>query len=260
MARPSSLSLLWRLLTTVRNPWTYVWNRLGLMRRPFSYKLWDGTKVMSRPFAIDRMSINDVWLEQSYEPNHYGIPFDWKSVKNIIDIGANTGTFTLFAAWRARNAQIHSVEPEPGNLKILEANVHQNNLQNRVHIHPVAMGAKEEALTLHINHQSSGGHSLHKYTNDSHGISVPVKPLMTILDQLNGATCDFLKMDCEGAEYDILYTLPEETFARLPFMAVEFHHFSDDPTHRPGPLKEFLTKKGYNLREHKKSLCFAYKK
>jgi len=255
----TALSTAWRILTTIRNPWVYALNRAGALRRPFTYALWNGMRVRSRPFAVDRSVLNDVWIELSYEPSAYGIPFDWRACRTIIDVGANTGTFVLFAAARAPRATIHAIEPEPGNVSLLQENVVLNRLEQRVVVHPVAAGAASGTLTLHVAHQCSGGHSVYKYTEDSHPIEVRVRAFRDLLREAAPERCDFCKIDCEGAEYDILYSLTPEETAKLPFLAIETHHFSKEPRNQPAALHAHLRSLGYTVIEHRKSLCFAFR-
>jgi len=260
MTSHTALVFLWRLVRTVRNWPIYFWNRFGWIHRTnVDYKLWNGLTITSRPFAIDRCALNDVWFDLSYEPNAYGIPFNWGECNTIIDIGANIGTFTLYAATHALTAKILAYEPEQQTAKILRHNVSQNNLEDRIAVQEMALGATKGTITLHISDHGSGGHSIYHYTEKSHAISVPVTTLQHVFDEHSIATCDFLKMDCEGAEYDILYNLPEDYWPRIRFIALEYHYFSDNKRHTPKALQSYLKQHGFVIVLHKKSLLFAYR-
>jgi hypothetical protein len=75
---------------------------------------------------------------------------------------------------------------------------------------------------------------------------------------LNGMeTCDYLKLDCEGAEYESLYGLDDQDLKRVRCIGMEYHHFSDDPTHNSQRLEAFLVHKGFHIHRHKKSMMFA---
>ena len=48
-----------------------------------------------------------------------------------------------------------------------------------------------------------------------------------VFDELNLKHIDFLKMDCEGAEYGILENLPNAIFDRITTISMEFHDLKD---------------------------------
>ena len=54
---------------------------------------------------------------------------------------------------------------------------------------------------------------------------------------------DFLKVDCEGAEYDILLNLDDHLLSRIKKIAMETH--DDVNEHRHGELVEFLRAHGF---------------
>jgi FkbM family methyltransferase len=254
-----NLGLLARLISTVRNWPLYFRVRYGKSPERVAYKLRNGITITSRSRAIDGMALNDVWLEETYEPGRKGLPFDWKACKTIVDIGANIGTFTLFAAHNAPQAKIVSVEPEPGNLVQLRINIAGNNIVDRVTIVEAGVGPEETTATFHVAHKNSGGHSLYHYTENSHPVEVKIIPLKTIFERNHLTGCDYLKLDCEGGEYDALYGMPDEILKNIPFMAIEYHHFSKDSKHTPVMLKAFLEAKGFTVIDAKKSIFFAYR-
>lgn len=251
------IHLLRRLIAVVRNWPIYFFNRFGLMKGDVAYKLRNGLTITSRTFSVDGGALNDVWFDESYEPDRFGIPFRWEDCKTVIDLGANIGTFTTFAAWKAPQARIVAVEPEPGNLQMLARNVSGNNFAGRVTVVPAAIGGKDGTVTLHITDKISGGHSVfHRYGKTS-DLDVELVSLATLLRRQNIAACDFLKLDCEGGEYDALYSLSPDELARIRFLAVECHLFSDDPRHTPAALRAYLAERGFAITPGKKSMFFA---
>jgi len=246
----------WKLLATLRNPWVYLGNRLGLFQKPFTYCLWNGLLIKSRPFTTERSVLNDVWFDLSYEPNAFGIPFDWKQCRTIVDIGANIGTFTLYAASRAPHARIISFEPEPSNAELLRENIRSNHCENRIHVESTALGSKEGIRTLFVSERGSGGHSFFRHTEKSHAITVPTTTLSAAFEKLQIYHCDFLKVDCEGAEEEILRSLPSTILERIDFIALEEHCFAKNHP-RDETLKEFLQGHGFTITPHRKSMFFA---
>ncbi len=248
------------LIATVKNWPLYFFDRFGWVRGETTYKLRNGLRLTSRSFALDRGPLNDVWFDQSYEPNAYGIPFDWSRCKTIVDIGANIGVFTLFAAWKAPYSRIVAIEAEPSNAKCAQRNVLQNNLQNRVTVTSKAVGKANGTLELFLSTNNSGGNSMFEYAKGSPKITVPMVSLEHLFQEQKIESCDYLKLDCEGAEYDILYALPESTMTKIQFMAIEYHHFSSESTHQPEALRAFLEQRGFEVTKPKKSFFYAVRR
>jgi hypothetical protein len=57
--------------------------------------------------------------------------------------------------------------------------------------------------------------------------------------------CDFLKIDCEGSEYDILRGCPPAILARVQRIALEFHEWTSGQDHRE--LVELLRARGFTV-------------
>ena len=51
-------------------------------------------------------------------------------------------------------------------------------------------------------------------------------------------------MDCEGSEYDILYSAPPEALSRISELRIEYHHL-DAPEENVDSLKQFLKAAGF---------------
>ena len=56
-----------------------------------------------------------------------------------------------------------------------------------------------------------------------------IKFLKQIFDDNNIECCDFLKLDCEGAEYEIIKNLPSEYFRKIKKMVIEYHMADTHP-------------------------------
>ncbi len=250
------LRLFIRLVATVHNWPVYVLQRLKLMKRNFRYELRSGYSVWIRPTAGDSGCLNDVWFDKSYDPNAYGIPFDWSSVKNVIDVGGHVGMATLFFAHKASHANIVTLEPDPENFIMLTSNVAENKLLDRVTLHNVGLG-NGEPITLYIFPKDRGGNSVYRKDEGGTPVKIETISLATLMDKHNMSTVDFLKLDCEGAEYEALYTLSPDYLKRIRCIGMEYHHFSKDPRHNSDKLKEFLEQNGFTVVRHRKSMMLA---
>jgi hypothetical protein len=82
-----------------------------------------------------------------------------------------------------------------------------------------ALGRTQETGYRAIDGPSVNGH-VH---SAGHGLAVPVTTLEALFTDLGVAAVDVLKLDCEGAEYDILEGTRSEVLRRCGRIIGEFH-------------------------------------
>jgi FkbM family methyltransferase len=163
----------------------------------------------------------------------------------VVDIGANVGVFTILLAAAHPGARVIAVEPGHDNCTFLSRNVAANRLTN-VAIARVACGGRKGEGTLYTRGQGVH-HSLFnrnmlgtKFTPFS---MTPIWPLQDIFDEFKVLTCDLLKLDCEGAEYDILFCSSPSTLQRIRRISMEYHVGFNN--HSVAELEQFLIHHGF---------------
>lgn len=115
----------------------------------------------------------------------------------IVDAGANIGLSALLFARRFPAAAIHAVEPDRTSLGKLRRNV--GHLPN-VTVHPVALGTKDGWAVFR---EASAGWAS-SFSDDGKGRVVPVRDLARFVREVADGRADVLKLDVEGAEWEIL--------------------------------------------------------
>ena len=188
--------------------------------------------------------IRHVVVEKEYNPAGYEIgPNDV-----VIDVGGNIGAFSVSAASAAVNGRVISFEPEPGNYALLKRNLARNGCTNATPLQ-AAVSDTDGMLQLHLNPSNLGGHSLLKRdgVDASQSVAVPAIAFRKVFDDYKLDRCDFLKMDCEGAEYQILYGLPREYFPRIRRLVMEYHTESEGDRETPARLVAFLQDVGFRI-------------
>ncbi|MFA5800105.1 MAG: FkbM family methyltransferase [Candidatus Peribacteraceae bacterium] len=253
---PPTLSVLWKLIRVVRNWPMYLLCRFGLCPGIVRYRLRCGLSLITRSKTNDRGCLVDVWLDHAYDPNHFSIPFDWASARTIVDIGAHIGAFSLYAAWKAQSARVICLEPDQSNFALLKRNIESNALIGRIAAENIGIGNGEE-MTLYTFPGDCGGNSLFRSTEGGTPVTIHTLALRELFDRYSISRCDYLKLDCEGAEYEALYSMPKEDLQRVRCIGMEYHHFSLDPAHRPESLIKFLEENGFNVTKHRKSMLIA---
>ena len=142
----------------------------------------------------------------------------------VVDVGANVGIVSIYLAKRHPGITVHAFEPIPENFRHLSENIRANGVGNVVaHNLAVTQDGRPFEMTVHFATNSGGatgylrdlaleGHT--RYTVAS-----------TTLDQVFADhvpdRCRLLKIDCEGAEHEILWGAA--CLDRVDYLAAEFH-------------------------------------
>jgi len=180
----------------------------------------------------------------------------------IIDIGANIGVFSIFAAVPENN-KVYSYEPMPENFNLLKENIQSNNLGNKIFPFNSGVSSKKETRKLYL-----GDSPFHSFLpakespfNVLYGATkspaqafsqINCLSLKDIFDANSISVCHLLKMDCEGAEYEILYNAPDECFKKIKEIRLEYHNHESSQNNNGECLKNFLEKKGFTVKKFKK--------
>jgi FkbM family methyltransferase len=150
----------------------------------------------------------DIFLRDSY---HLGLVARDKDIGRIVDIGANCGMFSLVARAYFPRAAISAYEPNPIVLETLRSNV--ANLDVEV-IASAVGGAGGWVRVEHPEGQTYLGRTVV-------GGDIRRVPIREVLHRLG--TVDLLKLDCEGAEWEILDALPSHA---VRWLTMEYHFWS----------------------------------
>lgn len=146
--------------------------------------------------------------------NTYGLGHGLGTVRTIVDVGANLGFFALAAREHYPAAVIHAYEPNPR----IQAMLHANTDGLRVAVYAEAVGDRDGTGQL----LDDGPSNQARLTPDSGAVTVPMVSLETVLERV-GSELDLLKLDCEGAEWEILR--PGPGWARVRHIRMEYHLF-----------------------------------
>ena len=141
----------------------------------------------------------------------------------ILDIGANIGLFTLYAARCAPKARIVALEPFPATFGRLLTTVRDHHLESRVTCLNYAATGTAGLRTMRDVPTPSQRRSLASPADGSSGIQVQGKTLEQILEENKLLHVDLLKMDIEGSEYEVLLSTPQRTLAQIDRIALEYH-------------------------------------
>jgi FkbM family methyltransferase len=172
----------------------------------------------------------------------YDVPgFDWKRARSIVDVGANVGSFTVWAANRAPGARFVAVEPNPRTYGFLRQNVLENGLQDRVKVLNVAVGTEPGWAGLELVDHPLGTRLARNGVGD---LAVEVRTIERLLLDAGMRQVDMLKIDCEGMEYDLFKSMEERALRSVRAVACEYH---DEPGHDVRELEAALSSSGFAI-------------
>lgn len=212
----SNLQILLDTKKLYKNWATVLCDTGGLIKgKQLIFKLKNGIKVGIRAHSYDRKAFNTVWLYDAYLLDLFTIqPGDV-----VVDIGAHIGSFSLYAANLAKEGKVIAYEPFPDNFELLKFNAELNHFDN---ITPVCAGisGKKEVKYLHVDEGNTAGHSVF---SEGKAVEAQFITLQDVFETNGIEQIDFLKIDCEGSEYDILFNAPENCVQRVKKVAMEYH-------------------------------------
>jgi FkbM family methyltransferase len=237
-----------RLIKNISNWWLYLAVKFNLTRQePLLFRLPHRVQV-----EVPRRLLHEfkeIFMDECYTR---GLRGRLDSEPTIIDVGANAGFFSLFAASRFPGARIVSVEPIPANFRQLERNAGLNPeaaltcLEAAVYSHTGRIGLSAETGDGFTTSASADGGD--RYRQET--VEVDCLSLADLFDTQGIERCDLLKMDCEGAEYAILYRAPEPVLGGIRQMAIEVHRGPGE-TENIESLARYLSDKGFRTRRQK---------
>ena len=228
------------LVRGVRN-WPKLFGLRGQGGGETHLELRDGTQFTVRSL-MDAWIVKETNLNRDYEVHGTAIQDGWM----VVDIGAGLGDFTVFSARRTPHGRVFAYEPAPDSVALLNQNLKLNGIKN-VEVFPYAVSSKNGELILDVSGGVAVQYRTVGDTSFERGkITVHSVALADVLAGLPGGACDFLKMDCEGAEYDMLLNLDDIALGRLRRVCLEYHEGVTSYSHTD--LEEYFRSRGWSVR------------
>lgn len=228
------------LLFGIREPLKIVGIFTGLpVRLPTTIETRNGYRFRVRS-AMDIWIIKEICLDRDYERHSVPIEDGW----TVLDIGAGLGDFSMFAARHNQRGTIYAYEPYPESYELLCVNARLNDAPN-VRAFPMALSGCGGTVALDTSTGEPVRHSVVGGGGTEAIIEIECITLADVLDEHGIEQCDYLKMDCEGAEYEILMQADRQTLNRLRHLCIEYH---DGFTPHSGvDLARFLEEHGFRV-------------
>ena len=163
----------------------------------------------------------------------------------VIEAGANLGSETLLMSKLVGDGMVYGFEPNPYTFERLSINVAINSLTN-VKVFDYAMGESDGNISFNIYPKgfcNPGMSSKYMETPLTHKINVVQKTLDTFIKEQNIDKVDFLKMDIQGAEMDMISGASATISKHKPSIFLEALIMYNDTKALYEKFKEY----GYNV-------------
>jgi FkbM family methyltransferase len=229
------------------------WLGFWLSREESPILTMDGLSFRVRAGSIkskmtDTFAIMESLYHKLYNRRFVHDEFKIEPGDTVIDIGGYIGSFALPAARLARDGTIYSFEPSPGNFAQLEKNVALNQAGN-VRIFNRAVASRDRKVTLFLDNMNPASNNI--YMKGGKEVEADAVSLPTFFREHGIERCHFFKIDCEGAEYEILMNLDRSMLDRIGKIACEYHepvyYGVTDPGSTPERLVRFLEENGFTV-------------
>ena len=150
-------------------------------------------KLAVRPLSYDMYVVAEVFWEQVYAPRVVQI----QNPAVVVDLGANIGAFSLWAARKWTPELIVAVEMDEENYVLFEENMRLNRLDSQVRLVKAAIWDCNERVGIR---RHGFNHGMNQACSDPAGADIPAITLERLLEMTGIEKVDVLKMDIEGAE------------------------------------------------------------
>lgn len=207
-----------QLTTKVLKNWPLVLFDKSGLKKSIRYITRSGIQFFARGQSTDVNTAVAVFSGLEY-------PAEFLKVKpgdTVLDLGANIGAFPLYLNSLYPKIEFHgyAIEPDRSNFEILKKNLDLN-------------GVKFDTYNIAISSQNGTANLTHgtkanavALTDEPTGLRVTTKKLSTFCQEKDIDRIGLMKIDVEGAEYDIFITDMEFIRERVDSIILEYHNLT----------------------------------
>ena len=153
-------------------------------------------EVLARPGPVndDRATVWEIFFHQPYDGH---LPYSYRTV---LDLGANIGLTLAYLLYRHTPVETYiGVEPDPATFDVLNRQVASLGMGGRSYLFNVAASNRHARMRL-----STTGQSFLHRLGEAGDIEVETRRVGELLDEAGVAEVDFMKLDIEGGEREVM--------------------------------------------------------
>ena len=169
----------------------------------------------------------------------------------VVDVGGNAGYFSMLLLSKLPTTTLFAYEPIERNFELFQNNININPVicgKARV-FHRAVTGKFIDSITLFKEADSDNSVTASVFQDfESHNLkaeTVKAISLEQILTENKLEQVDFLKLDCEGSEYPIVYDSPPDIWKKIKTVFLEVHNLDEDKRNLKS-IDQFLKTAGYS--------------
>jgi len=233
---PSFVGQIGRAVRIFRYPWRYITGYA--LARPIEERVVefrDGMRIALSTHPGDLVTAFVVFAKRDYGEIPKG--------GNVLDIGANIGCFSLYAA-RAGARRVIAAEPSAESFATLVDNIHRNGYTDVIRPFQLAVTARAGDV-VPFPTRSSPENRIGASAAREELADVQTTTLEEIVAKCQVDTVDLLKLDCEGAEYEIILNASRGLLLTVREIRLEYHDGRADD------LIGHLEKNGFVVTRHR---------
>ncbi len=201
-------------------------------------------KINGKDFIInyltkaDESVIREIVLERGYKICEEILK---RSTNVIFDIGAHIGVFSIYVRAYNKISKIYCFEPDTENFSYLKKNIKDNSIKNIVTSNTAILDFVGEK-SIFLNNDN---HNHSFYEKSDKPKLIRVNTVNRLFKKFGIKKIDLLKIDAEGSEYPILFSLEDSLYKSIDSIVIEYHNIIEGVNHKD--LVSLLKRKGYKV-------------
>lgn len=196
-----------------------------------------GQSVIIRHHGLDGWTLEEIFLHRAYAMPRAVVDLLTDTPVRVLDLGGNIGLFALFVTSEL-GGEGTVFEPDPENARVLKECLHLNGLEKRWRLVEACAMTFDGTVGF-----DADGSALSHVDPDGGGLTVAACDALPYI-----AEADLVKMDIEGAEWEILAD-PRFADARPRAMVIEYHEEFCRLSKPKGAAGRILSDLGYSTEE-----------
>lgn len=178
---------------------------------------------------------NNLFYGQNYEENEFLLVKNLTQACNyFVDVGANTGIFSIYAARSKKDLKVLSFEPHPSNYKRLLKNIYINQLTT-IQTFPLALGGDQREIEFTVPTDlsiSTTASANENFTRNFHQVehkTIHVKQMALdeVLSRFPITSKDVIKIDVEYYELEVLKGAEQTIRTKRPLVIIEILQYEN---------------------------------
>jgi len=192
--------------------------------------------LTEKDYNTDRSVFCAIFGKEDYKTNY--------RQSQVFDLGAHKGYYTLYALLEGAS-RVYSYEPEEFNFDILRENIELNRLSEKVVLYKRAVDSESGMKDFYVS-SAGWSHSLFQRCDTTivKRVKVRTQSINDVLASMDNKRKTIVKVDIEGKECDVIYSIDDTLMERISEFFIECHPFA--PCSK-GEMIEYLSGKQFKL-------------